>query len=126
MDELVLDIQKHSINNRLIYTVQVIHQAHRHSSFSIGGDTFVASNGFKLLSTGYPMLYCVNSYKPPIIVKGEHISGAGASTSSIMFMCVRGNETYSDDNIIYIDSPLYIERLKQAVKEYNIVMLLTH
>ena len=116
MPALVLNIQEHEIDNRLLYTVQVTRQVHRYDSFP----EFIASNGFTLLSTGYPMLYCMNRGKEPITIKGKRI--AGASTSSIDKMCVMGRGTFMDDHVIYIDSPLYIEKLKQAVKEYNASM----
>ena len=78
---------------------------------------FSASNGFEFFSTGYPMLYWGNAHKHPITIKGKRV--AGASTYPSARMCVRGSDTFCDNNIIYIDSPLYIEKLKQAVKEYN-------
>ena len=117
MSLLKLNIKQCMVGSRLLYTVQVVHQVHRRSVFNIDRDTFIASNGFELLSTGYPMLYCTNTHKEPITLKGKRI--VGASTGYINKMCVRGSDRYMDNHIIYIDSPAYIEKLKVAVKEYN-------
>jgi len=77
--------------------IQVVTQTYRSSKFSVTGASWVASNGFTLLSSG----------APEIVEGGMYVGGSS-----------RGR----DDVPLYI-SPEYgedwIDKLSFAVKEYN-------
>ena len=100
MPTLKLDIKKKKSAKGLSFTVQIVEQRLRGSKAN-----FIASNGFYFSS-----LAC------PAIGFGYNIDG----TSSNGMIYLRGSSSRSDNDILYTDSIGYIEKLKDAVKEYNI------
>ena len=100
MVSLEIDIQRKKIKNGLLFTVQIVTQRLRGSRAN-----FLASNGFKFVSLSCPAI------------------GVGYNVVEGMspMMYIRGSGRDSDDRVMETDSIGYIERLKNAVIEYNIM-----
>ena len=101
MVSLELDIQMKTTKNRVYFTVQIVTQRLRGSRAN-----FIATNGFKLMSLSCPAIGV--GYNIP-----EDIGKNG-------IMYLRGSARDTDERALEVESIGYIERLKQAVIEYNI------
>ena len=101
---LILDITEHVVDNMLHYRIQVIKQKYRSSRFYNSSDSFTASNDFTLSSVSCP---------------AGSIHNTGSSCESRLHMYVRGTDKSMDQELLATRSLGYIEKLKQAVKEYN-------
>ena len=103
---LVLDITDHIVNNMLRYHIQITEQKYRGSELYRGSNSFTALNGFTLSSAGCP-------------AGSRHNKG---DSENNYHMYVRGSYSNSDNEVIIIYSLGYLEKLKEAVKEYNDLM----
>jgi len=77
--------------------IQVVTQTYRGSKFSVTGASWVASNGFTLLSSG----------SPEIIVGGMYVHGASRGRDDVPLSI---SPEYGED---------WVDKLSFAVKEYN-------
>ena len=77
------------------YDIRVIEQTHKGEDFGNGVDHFEASNRFTLYSISYPMV---------------------GSSENCLFL--QGMMSSSDNNVLYVTKD-YLEKITQAVKEYN-------
>ena len=98
-DALAVVIRIDKSTNKLAYTIQIVHQ--RYSGDEAG---FITSSGFRFTSSLYPAVD----------------SGLGYYA-----LRLRGSHSYKDNDVVSIDERIpdsaeYIEKLKEAVKEYNI------
>ena len=100
MSALEVDIQMVKSAKGLSFTVQIIEQRLRGSKAG-----FVASSGFYFSS-----LSC------PAIVGGYNMDDGNSSA----MLYLRGSDRSHDNDRLYTNSLGYIEKLKAAVKEYNI------
>ena len=89
----------------LEYGIRIVEQSHRGHEFTPHSNLFVASNGFKLISNLKPQLTYI-----PSGPSGTHYADT---------YYVRGHMRGYDKWRSYVSSPLWIEKLKVAVKEYN-------
>ena len=122
-DPLVIDIQSTVYKNVLIYIVQVTYQEYIGCYFTTNrGHNFTASNGFRLSSQSCPALYRKNNTTCGARISDESISDesiSGMWDHTEDMMCVRGTDYARHNQRMYIDSIVYIEKLKSAVTEYN-------
>ena len=117
-DPLVVDIRPTVHNNILIYVVQILHQQHTGNCFTISGNSFTATNGFKLSSQSCPALYKRrNGLVQSIHIKGKRVNGTWSHDVDMIY--VRGSDCTRDRTRMYTDSVVYVERLKLAIAEYN-------
>ena len=100
MDTLTVDIRLVK-SKPLYFTIQITHQKYR----GYVAD-FTASNGFRFTSAYCPAITGINS------------TGGGFSGRGVLFL--RGDSTSEDNYVLRSYSIGYIEKLKVAVKEYNI------
>ena len=117
-DALVIDIQPTVHNNVLIYIIQITHQKYIRGFFTTDiGHSFTASNGFRLSSQSCPALYRKSNRVCAIQINGEDINGTW--DHYVDMMCMRGDDSHQNNQRMYTDSIVYIEKLKSAVVEYN-------
>ena len=100
MPALLLDIQQRRSDKGLKFTIQIIEQKLRG-----GRANFVASNGFYFSSLSCPAI-------------GMGYNKTDSNASPMIYL--RGSSRRTDNEILSTTSIGYIEKLKVAVKEYNI------
>lgn len=116
-EALTLAIQPTTHNNSLIYTVQVVHQKYRGTSFTTTGRTYTAPNGFALSAQHCPALYASSRRCNSILIKGKVVYGV--YRHDVDMLCVRGTDDDSDNTLMYTNSLVYVTDLKSAVASYN-------
>jgi hypothetical protein len=92
MRKLIIEEIKDGEGN--VTHIKIIEQSHRRSNFSRNGDTFRASNGLELASSGCPE---AQSYR----------------------LYVRGDNKSKDDIELVVRSQEWLEHVRQAIKEYH-------
>lgn len=103
---LVLDITEHVVDNMLLYHIQIVKQKYTGTQLYRGSNSFTASNGFTFASASCPAGSSHNSNN-----SGDNYH-----------MYIRGSNRQSNDEVVLTRSLGYVEKLKEAVKEYNYLM----
>lgn len=90
-----------SLSGNGVYTLKITHQTYRNDEFTKCGNTFLASNGIRLMSVSYPEL-----------------SLARIGIRITVF--VLGDIPACDDKLILIPTGALLDKIRLTIHEYNL------